>query len=159
MKTTDTARLLFTSTEAGDWDKAAGTMTDDMRFSGAAPEPLHKQEYIDLLRALVWAMPDWKFNTGEFKEKGDRVIVPIHITGTHKRDLRLPKMNVPLVPPTGRHVALPNETVTLTFRGDKIASIEVSKVPGGGVMGILQQLGVMEPAHSGTMHQTQHNAR
>ena len=41
---------------------------------------------------------------------------------------------------------LPEEHTELTFEGDKIASLASDNVPGGGVPGMLQQIGLQLPA-------------
>jgi hypothetical protein len=40
--------------------------------------------------ALRNAVPDWRFNPGEYKDNGDQVTVPIQITGTQTGELQLP---------------------------------------------------------------------
>jgi hypothetical protein len=42
-------------------------------------------------------------------------------------------------------VSLPVEHITFTFKGDKIASLTSDNVPGGGVAGVLAQIGVPLP--------------
>ena len=56
----------------------------------AVPIPVGKHEFIDLMMALRNAVPDWRFNPGEYKDNGDQVTVPIQITGTQTGELQLP---------------------------------------------------------------------
>jgi hypothetical protein len=50
------------------------------------------------------------------------------------------------VPATGKKVSLPAEASTFTIKNGKIARLDVAPTPGGGVPGILSQLGVPMPA-------------
>ena len=49
------------------------------------------------------------------------------------------------IPATGKRISLPVEHITFTFKGDKIASMTSDIVPGGGVAGVLAQIGVPLP--------------
>ncbi len=118
------------------------TYTDDLKFSGPVPAPIGRTEYVGLLKSLIAAIPDWKFNAKDYSFSGDTVKVTFAITGTHTEALR------PIVPgmdglrATYRRIKLPDEPTTIKVRGDKICEIIGSTVPGGGVMGLLDQLGV-----------------
>src|SRR5207248_6764420 len=96
--------------------------------------------------AFQRAFPDWKFNLHEAEEQGDIVTGAVQITGTHTQDLVLPGM--PPIPATHKKVSLPEEHLVFTFKGDRIASLASDNVPGGGVAGVLQQIGVPIPAMS-----------
>ena len=67
------------------------------------------------------------------------------ITGTQTGELNLPLPGVPKIPASGKHVSLPKEKNTVTVKNGKISRFEAEVVPGGGVMGILAQLGVPIP--------------
>jgi hypothetical protein len=51
----------------------------------------------------------------------------------------------PKIPASGKHVSLPKEPTTVTIKNGKISRLEATVVPGGGVAGILAQLGVQVP--------------
>ena len=107
--------------------------------------PVGKREFIGLMMAMVKAMPDWKFNASDLKENGDQVAVALRITGTHTGELQLPMPGMPAIPATGMKVSLPSEPSTFTVRDGKLTKLEVASIEGGGVMGILSQLGVNMP--------------
>jgi hypothetical protein len=67
------------------------------------------------------------------------------ITGTHTTTLPPILPGMPAIPPTGHKVMLPVEPIKATIRGDKIAHFEVAATPGGGVPGLLAQIGVQMP--------------
>ena len=90
-------------------------------------------------------MPDWKFNGKDFKQNCDKVTVTFQISGTQTGELSLPMPGFPKVPATGKHVSLPQEGMTFTVKDGKISRIESANVAGGGVPGVLAQLGVPMP--------------
>ncbi|HZS79116.1 MAG TPA: hypothetical protein VFA41_21070 [Ktedonobacteraceae bacterium] len=53
---------------------------------------------------------------------------------------------MPPIPPTGKRISLPVEHVEYTLSGNKITSLSSDNVPGGGVPGVLAQMGVPLPA-------------
>lgn len=142
----ETAKAFSAALEARDFDMAASYLADDFVFSGPVPQPLGKQEFIAVQSAFEDAFQDWSFNSHDEVEQGDKVVAAVQITGTHTRDLVLPMPGMPPIPATNKRVSLPVEHITFTFRGDKIASLTSDNVPGGGVPGVLQQIGVPLPA-------------
>jgi predicted ester cyclase len=142
MSNTDLVKAALAAFESGDTKKAEGLFSDDMVFAGPVPEPVGKKEFLGLQGALVAAIPDWKFNASDFKEQGDKVTLKVHISGTHTKPLTLPPMGIQSLPPTGTHVQLPHETLTVTVKNGKATRMEAERVEGGGVPGVLAQLGV-----------------
>jgi predicted ester cyclase len=145
MSKVDTVRAFSDALEARDFDKAAAYLTDDFVFAGPVPQPVGKREFIAVQSAFEDAFQDWSFNSHDEVERGDQVTAAVQITGTHSRDLVLPIPGMPTIPATGKRVSLPEEHITFTFKGDKIASLTSDNTPGGGVPGILAQLGVPLP--------------
>lgn len=145
MSKVDTARAFSEALEARDFNKAGSYLTDDFVFAGPVPQPIGKQEFIAVQSAFEDAFPDWAFNSHDEVEQGDLVTAAVQITGTHSRDLVLPMPGMPPIPATGKRVSLPEEHLTFTFKGDKIASLTSDNTPGGGVPGILAQIGVPLP--------------
>jgi hypothetical protein len=120
----------------------ASSYTEDMVFSGPVPRPMNRNEYVALLRDIVRGCPDWNFHARDYRVVGDTVKFTINITGTQTKTLAgiIPGMD-PL-PATNRHFILPEEHLTIKVRGDRISECVADTVPGGGVMGLLSQLGV-----------------
>jgi hypothetical protein len=85
MSAMDVVKEGLAATEAGDFGKLESLVADDFAMSGPVPMPVGKREFIGLMMAMLKAMPDWKFNATDFKENGDQVMVPLRITGTHRR--------------------------------------------------------------------------
>jgi len=145
MSAIDIVRAGLAATEAGDLEKMDAMLADDMKLVGPVPEPVGKREFIALQSALVSAMPDWKFNPTDFKEDGNVVTAMLQISGTQTGELNLPMPGMPKIPPTGKHVSLPEELTTFTVKNGKISMIDTASSPLGGVPGILSQLGVPMP--------------
>ena len=146
MSATDIVKSVLTAIEAGDFKKADGMIADDMVFAGPVPEPLGKREFLGVQMAMLTAMPDWKFNGADYKENGDVVTANLHLPATQPAELSLPMPGLPQIPASGKKVSLPNEPTTLTVKNGKLARLDVTPTPGGGVMGILSQLGVKMPS-------------
>ena len=131
--------------EAGDMEKLSSLTADDMTLEGPVPEPLPKAAYLGLIDALIHAIPNWKFDANGFVERGDKVSVTLNVNGTHTGTLALPMLPQP-IPATGKRFQVPAEPFEFTFKGGKISRITAEVVPGGGVMGMLAQLGVAVPS-------------
>jgi predicted ester cyclase len=145
MSKIDTVRAFSDALEARDFDIAASFLTDDFVFAGPVPQPIGKQEFLAVQSAFEEAFQDWSFNSHDEVERGDTVTAAVQITGTHSRDLVVPIPGMPPIPATGKRVSLPVEHLTFTFKGDKIASLTSDNTPGGGVPGVLAQIGVPLP--------------
>jgi len=120
----------------------ASTYSEDMTFSGPVPKPIKRDEFITLIKNLVGACPDWNFHARDFTVLGDTVKVTVGITGTQTRTLPglLPGMEA--LPPTNKCFMLPEEHLSIKVCRDKICELVADVVPGGGVLGMLMQLGV-----------------
>lgn len=140
MKTLDIVKKALADIEKGAID--ASLYTNDMVFSGPVPKPMKRDEYVTLLKNIVGASPDWNFHAREFTVSGDTVKVTVAITGTQTRTLPGLMPGMLALPPTNKRFILPEEHLSLKVRGDKISECIADTVPGGGVMGMLAQLGV-----------------
>jgi predicted ester cyclase len=147
MNKVDVVKQAFAAVEAGDYNKFRNITTDNLMFEGPVPEPMNRDGFFGLQKALVDAIPDWKFNARDFKEMGDKVACTMQIEGTHTRTLNLPPLLSHPEEPTKKHFKLPQEHIDFTFTGDKISRIHTEPIKGGGVVGILDQLGVKVMAH------------
>jgi predicted ester cyclase len=145
MNAIDIVKAGLAASESGQTSKFSNSLTDDMVFAGPVPQPVGKREFVGLMTAMVTAMPDWKFNATDFKENGNQVTMTFQITGTQTGELNLPMPGFQKLPATGKHVSLPKEPTTVTVKDGKISRLEAAVVPGGGVMGVLAQLGVPVP--------------
>ena len=146
MNATEIVKTGWAAIERGDIPKASTYLAEDFQFSGPVPKPLHKQEFMKMMQALIAGVPDWKFNARNMEAHGHTVEATVQPTGTHTRLLSGLMPGMPDAPPTGKSFKLSPEHVRITLRGDKILSIQTDPVPGGGIPGMLQQLGIVMPA-------------
>ena len=136
---------VFSAWERNDFAKVESYISKDMKVTGVAPVPLGANEFIGTMKALITGIPDWKFNYRIGSETKNIVETKLKITGTHTREIPTPLPGVKNVAPTNKTVKMPEEKVTFTFTNGKIVNINVEKVQGGGVPGLLKQLGVELP--------------
>ena len=147
MNQTETVAALLSAIEREEWAQAASYLTSDFTFSGAVPQPISGEEWLGIHKAFAAAYSNFSFNYQPDAETGQQVHCTVQLTGKHTRDLQLPVPGIPVIPPTGKQVSLPREPLTFTFRNGKVADLHVTPVEGGGLPGMLQQLGVALPAH------------
>jgi hypothetical protein len=134
------------SIEQGDIPRLAALLTDDMVFCGPVPEPLSRLQYLTLISALRAGIPDWKFHFYDVRVEGRFVSMNTRLTGTHSRLMPGFMPGMPSQVPTGRKFQLPVERIEFALEGDLIARIHVDPVTGGGVAGMMEQLGILIPA-------------
>jgi len=127
--------------EAKDVVQAATHIHDDFQFSGFGSDPLNKDQFVSLMKALFTAIPDWSYHPRELREEGDTVRFKTQVTGTHSGMLvGLDPGMVPIAA-TGKAIALPQDQVECTLRDGKVATMKVESPADGGIKGILAQIG------------------
>ena len=142
MNRVELVKAFAAALDAQDFEKAGSYLADDFVLQGPAPEPLNKQAFLAVQSAFQRAFPDWSFNSRDEIEQGETVTSIVHITGTHTRDLLVPMPGLPPIPATNKHISLPDEHLVFTFKDGKIASLSTDNTPGGGIPGVLVQIGV-----------------
>ena len=145
MDAVETTKKLFELIESRETGAAAELLSSDFTFAGPVPEPVDAAMWMGLHDRLNAAFPDFSFNMGDVQQVGDSVQISLQLSGTHQAELDLSPLGLPNVPATGKSFQLPLDTATISFNGEKITSVRTTEVAGGGVMGILSQLGVEAP--------------
>ena len=131
--------------ESGDVKGLQALMADDFRAKGATRE-LTKQQALGYLQIFFTAFPDYRIGFTDFEEKGDVIQCSGRETGTHLGVLDLKPLGMPVsLPPTGKSFKLPKSIYTFRVAGDKVTYYGEEAVEGGGLAGILAQLGVKLP--------------
>jgi predicted ester cyclase len=129
--------------EQNDEATLSSLVNDDFVLSGPVPQPLGKHEFIGMMKAMLAAFPDFKFNGVVAEERGDTVVVKSHITGTHTGTLVLP--GLPPIPATGKKVSQPEEQQEFTLVNGKLSKLTTDARPDAGIPGMLAQLGTPLP--------------
>jgi hypothetical protein len=140
-----TVKTFMTALQSGDLKLAASLMSDDFILGGLTPSPLTKPEFLALQSELLRAMPDFSFNLSDVHKVDDEVQALIRITGTHTGDLSLPIYGLKAVAATGLAIALPQVEVAFQREHHRIVGMRVQSVTGGGLTGLLQQIGAELP--------------
>jgi predicted ester cyclase len=120
-------------------------LAEDFVAKGPTLE-LTKQQILGYLQIMFTAFPDHRFGFADFEEKGDSISCTSSETGTHTGVLDLNPLGISLrLPPTGKSFRLPKCVIAFRVVGDKLTYYSEEAVKGGGVAGILEQLGVKLP--------------
>jgi hypothetical protein len=124
----------------GDLEAMTALVHDDFRLEGAGLDGIGKTEFIGAMKAQLDAFPDYSENPTDLTESGDIVRFVAHVSGTQRGALALPGMDP--IPPIGRQIKLPPEPGWGKVSDGRLLVYHVEAVPGGGIQGILSQLGV-----------------
>lgn len=149
----DIVKTFMTALEAKDFDTASSLLSDDLVFSGWTPRPLDKSQFLTLMGGLKEGIPNlaYHFHTVHDihdvheRQQDSRVKATIQLSGAQTDGFVLPPLGLPPIPQMARAVSLPVEHWNYTVEGDQITRIAVERVEGGGIQGVLQQLGVDVP--------------
>jgi predicted ester cyclase len=145
MSNLDIAKRFADLLEARDLAGFQTMLADDFKAKGASRE-LNKQQSLAYLQMFFTAFPDNRHGFTDFEEDGDLVHCTGEETGTHLGLLDLHPFGMPLsLPPTGKAYKLPKARFTFRVAGDKLTQFIEEAGKGGGLAGILEQLGVKLP--------------
>ena len=142
MKASEVVKDFLTAIEKNDFKKAESLTSNDFSVEGVGPTNLNSSEFLGVHRALNTGLPDFSFNHKIISETTDQVNVSVRLTGTHKRDMNAPIPGLGTIKATNKQVRMPEENVRITVKNNKIAKVHVQEAPGGGLPGLLKQIGV-----------------
>ena len=147
MSAIDTVNTFLTALQSGDMELAATTMSDDFTMSGFAPKTLNKNQFLVTHSNLLASMPDFSYNlSDELAEANGAVQTEIEITGTQLNPLTLTVLGVQTLPETGLAVTLAQTQTTFKVNdNNQVSSMEMQPTVGGGLEGLLQQVGAELP--------------
>ena len=112
---------------------------------GILPAAMPAMEAFRMIGGLQAGFPDIRFEPQNVSVSGDQATVDVRLTGTNTGAVALPIPGMSgSIPPTGRQVSVMDRFV-ITVRGDKVTSMRVDSPAGGGIPGVLEQLGVNRP--------------
>src|SRR5579884_376271 len=126
---------------AQQWDSVANVLAEDMTWTGAASGPLGKQGFLAVQKAWFAAASEYHVTWTNASEQGDTVRSTTTASGTQTKPLSLP--NLPPIPATGKRFSATWPHSTVTWRGDKIAAIDLGQPS---TSSITEQLGLQPPA-------------
>ncbi len=138
----DTIRTFMTALETNDQDTAANFLKEDFTFSGWTPQPLNKKDFLIIINGLKIGFPGLIFNLHNVDEQEDTVTATMQIAGYQANSFVLPPLGLPPIPQTANSVSLPAEDVKFLLANNQITRMVVKSTPGGGITGLLHQLGI-----------------
>jgi hypothetical protein len=139
------AESFFNAIEKNDFTTAENYLSNNFKITGVGPEPLGAKEFLGVHRAFNKGMPNFKFNYKIGSVSKNIVETKVKLTGTHFKDMPSPAPGFPNIPATNKTLRMPEEKVRFTFKDNKIEALHIESVPGGGLPGVLKQLGVEIP--------------
>jgi len=145
MSNLEVAKRFADQLETGDLKGLQPLLADDFKAKGATRE-LNKQQALGYLQIFFTAFPDHRFGFTDFEEKGELIQCTGQETGTHQGALDLNPLGMPVsLSPTGKSFKLPKGMYTFRVAEDKVNFYGEEAMQGGGLAGILEQLGVKLP--------------
>jgi hypothetical protein len=145
MNPREIVQALFDSVQRGDFQKARFLVSKECQFSGSVPGPIQREVWMGLNKNLRKACPnlDYHFHVDRVDGlDGGVVKISAELKGTHSGVLDLTSVGLGVTPATEKSFAMPREHGKVTIKGGKVASWVVEPMEGGGLMGILGQLGI-----------------
>jgi hypothetical protein len=124
--------------KAHDVQAIAATLDADLAFR-LPDRTLDKSRFLEMLRALYRAFPDWRYEHETPEVRDDRIRILWRQSGTHTEPFSLPGRDP--IPATGRAVRIPEQHFNYRVIGDAIVEIRPDPIPGGAPGGILDQIG------------------
>jgi hypothetical protein len=145
MNQREIVQALLDSVQRGDFEKAKTLLSNDFQFSGPVPEPINRETWMGINKNLKKAFPNLDYHFHVDGVDGDVIKISAELKGTHSGVLDLSPVGLGVIPATNKSFATPREHGKVTCKGDKVASWVVDRIEGGGLMGILGQLGIAVP--------------
>ena len=136
---------MMTALQGGDLRLAANTLADTFEMTGLTPKTLSKRQFLAVQSELLSAMPDFSYNLSTLHDDEEAVHAIIRISGTQTHDLRLPLFGLENISATGLAISLPQTRVTYQVENDRVVHMSAETVVGGGLSGLLQQVGTELP--------------
>jgi predicted ester cyclase len=135
----------FVTTMTDEEKTRAHLAADAMVSGGVLPQPMPAMEVFNLIRAIHAAFPDLKFEVEQVTVNGNEATVDVQLIGTNTGSLSMPLPGMSgSIPPTGKKVAV-KDVFVVTVQDDKVSHMRVQSPAGGGLPGVLAQLGVNMP--------------
>ena len=136
--------------EAKEFTRAADYLADSMIFTGFTPAPLTKNQFINVMSGLAEGFPNLMYNfhaTEESAEtmEGTQVRGTVQMIGSQVNIFELPPLGIGPIPQMAGSISLPQEYWEFRVKNNVIAGIRVDRKPGGGIEGLLNQLGIHDP--------------
>ncbi len=141
----DRVRNFISALEANEQETAADFLTDDFMATGWTPQPLGKSAFMGVIAGLKSGIPGLMFNMHNISEDDTVINATFQIAGYQTDSFSLPPLSLPPIPQMARSISMPAEDVSFTLLNGKIKLMNVKSTRGGGISGLLHQLGFDAP--------------
>lgn len=145
MSAVETVQNFMSALEDKRDDEVTNALDQEFLFTGWTPKPLNKADFLTTMKELKSGIPSLMFNLHNLAEQGNTVTGSIQIAGYQSDSFSIPPLSLPPIPQMARSISLPVEDVSFELEGDKILRWSVHHVAGGGISGLLHQLGFDAP--------------
>jgi hypothetical protein len=151
MSAIDIVQAFMRALEANDREKATSYLNNDFLFDGWTPKPLNKNDFLIVMGGLKAGIPSLVFNLHDLDEERNPtqgtwiVHGTIQVAGHQTDSFELPPLSLPPIPQMDGSVSLPPEKVQYLIENDQIVRWSVQRTEGGGMKGLLHQLGTDSP--------------
>lgn len=126
------------------FDNLDTLFADDFIAHGShLPAPMNQAQFIGFLQILTRACSEMDFHPYVSDINGNEFKLSWQLTAKHTGILRLSAIGMPDFEPTQRTFSLPEDVYHMTISDNKISKITINPVNGGGIQGMIQQLGLM----------------
>jgi SnoaL-like polyketide cyclase len=127
-----------------DFDKLEELFSEDFISHGThMPAPMSQAQFVGFLKILYGACPNMNFKVRVTEISEHSFKMAWQLSGTHRGIFKLSGIGMPDFEPTNRSFSLPEDVYSVTVDGDKISKIFIDPVEGGGIQGVLAQLGLI----------------
>ncbi len=141
MEATELVMTCITALQSGDIDMAARCLADDFVLRGWTEQALDKNQFLAMQSHLLVAMPDFSYNLSNVQAEGRGAEALIQISGTNLGELDLSMLDIAPLQATGLMVGLPQVAVRFAVGDNTLQEMVMERMAGGGLAGLLQQIG------------------
>ncbi|HTK07765.1 MAG TPA: hypothetical protein VL485_11395 [Ktedonobacteraceae bacterium] len=136
-------KAFISALENREFDEASDYLSDNFACTGWTPLPLYKLSFLGTIKGLKEGIPGLVFNLHNVADTANQQVTgTIQVAGYQSNSFVLPALGTPVIPQMARSVSLPSEEVEFRLNDGKITLIRVEPVQGGGIRGLLEQLGI-----------------
>ena len=141
----DSIRLFFDALERHDIEEAMRWTGTGFSVEAPGHFPLSFADFCKVQQAVWRSFPDLRYNATDIRQTMSLGEATVRIAGTFVHDLALPWKDIPVIPASGRSIALPPERLGFTLEWGEILTVRTESLSALGLLGVLRPVGVTVP--------------
>jgi hypothetical protein len=142
MDSKTTVQALMDSVQRGDFDRAKTLLSDDFQFRGMIRRPINGKIWLRMSASLKMAFSGLNYHFKMDSADGNVVTTTSQMSGNNRGAFDLTGLHMGVISATHKDFSTAMENNKITVKDEKVSSWVVEPTEGGGLMGILGQLGV-----------------